>query len=80
VATGGKTAETTVETVAKTGETADADAIGTTSDVHGLVTITCSALGVGARWCTPAARLEVDRPVPAIWRHPAAGGTGRTAA
>ena len=62
--TGGKTAETTVETVARTGETADADAIGTTSDVHGLLTITCSALGAGARWWALAAHLDVDRPVP----------------
>jgi len=36
VATGGKTAETIAETVATTGETADADEIGATSDVHGL--------------------------------------------
>ena len=79
-ATGGKTAETTVETAARTGETADADASGTTSDLHRLLMITCSALGAGVRWCAPAARLDVDRPVPAIWRNPAAGGSGRTAA
>jgi hypothetical protein len=45
VATGGKTAETIGETVATTGGTADADAIGAPWDVHGLLMI---GSGLGA--------------------------------